>query len=273
MRTLYIVTLPTSFRYWTNELPQDLTDLEVIRISPSYVAEYDHNTGTWIAMDNVCDSKICTGKGKLFQEITLQRYINHKTGEVIETEMTEEDALKRLPASSNFAQDLKKKYEERDGALSENQLFWLMKLAGAAEQFFECDTSEIFDRLNKVKKLYVKHKEAGVNIVIYSNGKIWANEKELGQYVSAGLKIRDSCKADPEIIHKFLLVFAAEGIDNCLKRIGIRTGCCCYCGLMLTHEISIECGYGPTCAKNNDLPFPYEDYEKSLRNQRKRSQE
>jgi len=36
---------------------------------------------------------------------------------------------------------------------------------------------------------------------------------------------------------------------------GQRTGCCCFCGLVLTDGRSISAGYGPICAENWGLPW------------------
>ena len=189
------------------------------------------------------------------------KYINHKNGEVIDTDMEEEDALDLLPADSSFAMDLKRKYKEKKGELSESQLFWIMKLAAEVDELFPCDTTEMFEIL-KNGKISINFKELKIYLRIYPDGGITLNGKKFGKYTEKGLLVPGT--ADPEVINKFLLVFCKEGAAECFQRIGKKTGCCCYCGRMLTHEISIGVGYGPICAQKHSLPFQYEKYNASL---------
>jgi hypothetical protein len=50
-----------------------------------------------------------------------------------------------------------------------------------------------------------------------------------------------------------LTAFAADPAGVAAE-FGRRTGCCCFCAKDLTDPVSIEVGYGPTCARNYGLP-------------------
>lgn len=46
---------------------------------------------------------------------------------------------------------------------------------------------------------------------------------------------------------------------------GKDTGMCCFCATTLTHENSIEYGYGPICAERYGLPHTYEKKRKAVK--------
>lgn len=208
----------------------------------------------------------------------MDTYINHRNGETIETDLTAVQAIKLLPAGNDFAQDLAKKWKEQPNKMSENQMFWIFKLAeqqrSQEKNTFPCDTSEILEKLEK-GKLKVKYPDLGINMTLYPGGMIWLNGSKFGAYNEKGLVIfRDDLEGlDLDVVHKFLLIFAKEDFLNCMDRIGRVTGICCYCGITLTHEISKELGYGPICAEKHGRDFPYAEYERSLAAQRKRARE
>lgn len=192
----------------------------------------------------------------------MRRYENPKTGEVIETEMEEDYAVDNLPSDSEFARSLKRKYIE-DGPeyMSDAQIFWVMKLALQQEKFHKCETKEIFELLDK-GPLTVKFKTLGINLKIYKDGGIVLNGGRIGRYTKEGVYCQQGI--DPNVLENFILAFCKLGVKECMRRIGKRTGICCYCARELTHDISIGQGYGPVCADKFGLPFPHEEYQASL---------
>lgn len=47
--------------------------------------------------------------------------------------------------------------------------------------------------------------------------------------------------------------FAMRGVEY-LYEVGKQTGICCFCGRELSDPESVECGYGPVCARKYGLP-------------------
>ena len=199
--------------------------------------------------------------------MTLRTYVNLKTNDTIETELTETQLLQRLPEKNNFAQDLKEQYLQKNGNLSDTQLYWIAKLALEAADTYKCDTTELFKILQN-GPIKVKNLQAfgmTLNVKIYPNGVIWLNDAEVGKYLPDGLSIKGNM--DKELLNDFF-IFLARNTVKSLEHIGKKTGCCAFCGLTLTHEISIGLGRGPICSEKNGLDFPFADYEKSLREKR-----
>lgn len=193
-------------------------------------------------------------------------YINNKTGETIDTDMEEEDALDLLP-DTDFAQSLKKQYKEKDGALSETQKFWIMKLAMEREEHYPCETAELLKVLQNSDRITIKYKDLDIDLRLYQNGSIWYNGNRIGIYKSDGLRVKGTVPA--KVVNQFLLRFTREPPTECFDKIGKRTGICCYCGIELTHPISVELGRGPVCSDTHGLPFPWDRYRASLKEARK----
>lgn len=187
-------------------------------------------------------------------------YWNKKTGETIDTTMEAEELIDELPEDNKFAMSLRDNYL-KFGKLTETQWYWVAKLALSKPELYPCDTADIFNRLQH-GKLKIKYPSLNIDLTIAESGNVFSHGNFLCKYTDEGLVAGKS--VDAEIINKFLLVFCKEGVDNCMKRIAKVTGICCYCGIVLTHDISIECGYGPVCAENHSLPFPFAEYRKSI---------
>lgn len=191
-------------------------------------------------------------------------YINKKNGDTISTNIEEDDLLVEFKGiakdKGGFAASLLEQYEKK-GFLSEAQWYWVVKMVHEKDQLYICDTAEMFELL-KNGKLYVKFPELKIDMRIYESGIVVNNGKKIAKYTKDG--ILAPANTDPSVLNKFLLVFCKEGAKNCMQRLGKKTGVCCYCGIILTHDISIGMGYGPRCAEKHGLPFPMEEYNKSL---------
>lgn len=65
-------------------------------------------------------------------------------------------------------------------------------------------------------------------------------------------------RADVSASIPALLTALAQDPAGTAKAYGKLTGCCCFCGIQFSNDKSIALGYGPTCAKNYDLPYTAE---------------
>jgi hypothetical protein len=88
--------------------------------------------------------------------------------------------------------------------------------------------------------------------IIFSNGK---RPPEYVIYATINLEGTGEIRKNisPEI--KVLIRRLAEETSEVAGKNGRETGVCCFCGLTLTHAISLHHGYGPICASKYNLPW------------------
>jgi Family of unknown function (DUF6011) len=119
----------------------------------------------------------------------------------------------------------------------------------------------LFTSAPKMKALWLpdlKISRAGANssnpggLWIASDGG-WGESTYYGSIRADGtIRATKALAAEPELreLLKFLAALGTEAI----RRIGLATGRCCYCGKLLTDDNSVTLGYGPVCAKYHNLP-------------------
>ena len=166
---------------------------------------------------------------------------------------------------TDFGRSLRSTFENTD-QLSQTQWFWAVKIGIDKPQEICCKGQKVLDVVAK-GKIVIKYAELGIDLRIYPNGVIYYNGNNIGKYHPDKLSVKRNIPA--QILNQFLMEFVIGDPADCFTRIGKRTGVCCYCGIKLTHPISIEIGRGPICSENFGLPFPWEEYNKSLKKARK----
>lgn len=209
------------------------------------------------------------------------RRLRTDKGMEVETSLTDEEAT--LIVGSHFGEDefadrLYSDYRKFKG-LTHSKLPWLHRKAldFLAKEFGIEETvpmakggySRLFDLFNRAGNLQfptitfysedrdifqLVHKRAGAypEAINLSSGPKTQGGRFYGRVSRDG--VLHPTKYE---IPQFALAILAELMDDpekTMAKYGKRTGCCCMCDTLLTDEISLAFGYGPTCAKNYSLP-------------------
>lgn len=181
------------------------------------------------------------------------------------------EVLSNLPKKSEFAASLVSQFR-RKGDLSPRQWPWVHRLAGEATApriqldvagivslFTTAQSAGTGTRALKRPKLHLQDR-TGQTVVVYvrRDGDLGVGDgnypgKWFGRiYTDTGAfsKGRDCTDAVVDLLRDF----AANPLGMALAH-GKLTGHCCFCGLQLTDDRSVQQGYGPVCAKNWGLPW------------------
>lgn len=189
----------------------------------------------------------------------------------IQTPFSDDQALDICrKSSSDFGRDLAAKAGR---GLSQAQLFWVHKIA--------CDVSGQAPEPEKVRGLLpivemfqnamgsakaacvlrVLHNETDTLKIKpakkypgshYVVGGEWPDESYYGRITPDGEFIPSRLGTDEGVVAS-LRQFAANPKEQAF-RYGRVLGHCCFCGRLLTEQISIDLGYGPVCEKKWGLP-------------------
>lgn len=180
------------------------------------------------------------------------------------------EALGRKNKQSDFEASLISQFR-RKGDLSPRQWHWVHKLASEATaptvqldvqgivSLFKTAASDQNGRPLVRPKLHLQDATGQIVVVsVRRDGDLSVSDgnypgKWFGRiYTDTGAfsRARDCTDA----ILTLLQDFAANPLGMALAH-GKLTGHCCFCGLQLTDDRSVEKGYGPVCAKNWGLPW------------------
>lgn len=211
---------------------------------------------------------------------------NPKNNETINSGFSNEDAIAFLRnnmekvnnSSREFAKSL---CSYRVDRMSDTQLFWVHKLATAISHPAPQKQVRKVGDFDKVLQM-VRHaydtgaKRLKIRLILSDGRKIslcpfapkgelvavYINDPEVpyneyGRITPSGdlLPGRGKCKVDPEVF-EVIKRFAADPL-GVAKEYGNATGNCCFCGLELTVDRSVDLGWGPQCARKYGLEVPY----------------
>lgn len=222
----------------------------------------------------------------------LREIINPKDNTKILTPLSDDAAFKILNElkGNTFAQSLYGQWKDR--GLSKGQMFWAHKLA--LDEHNRRKPKDLFDRSakddpNKVDlghdvfnvlsgmfskaadqiqypkirfahgELQIKMTVAGdrakvpgsINVVDLNDRDTWYGRIVKGDVFEKGSR----CTA---AVVEFLKKFAADPVGEA-EAYGKLTGMCCFCHKELSHQSSMNRGYGPVCAERWGLEHHYED--------------
>ena len=90
-----------------------------------------------------------------------------------------------------------------------------------------------------------------INVVNLDDRDMWYGRIVKGDDFEKGRDCTDA-------VVEFLKKFSADPVGEAAAY-GKTTGNCCFCHKELTHQSSIEWGYGPICAEKWGLPHEYKD--------------
>jgi hypothetical protein len=175
-----------------------------------------------------------------------------------------------------FAKSLLSQWTSR-GWLSERQMPWAEKMVERAREAANpkpatttpaVDLSPLFGLFktamdNGMKRPRIRANPAGKEMSLSMASPTSSNPGHLyvkvedqyaGKITPQGEpKLARSCE-DPEAVTASLVALAADPVAFA-KAYGKQTGNCCFCGLLLTDQRSVDAGYGPICAEHYGLPW------------------
>lgn len=204
------------------------------------------------------------------------KLVNAKTDEVIESSLTNQEAVDMLKAKldSFYKKDFPQAMiEAGEKSPSEAQMFWLHKLAlqeSKPKQEPKCDIStegimKMFEKAKKhIKRPSIVLDFHGDEIKISLageasryKGQIMVASPEFGQAYYGRIDQNGKYFAgrdSDEKVTKFLISFASNPEEVAAEH-GRLTGKCCFCNRGLKDERSTSVGYGKTCAENYGLQW------------------
>jgi hypothetical protein len=207
-------------------------------------------------------------------------YQNTKNGSFVEAQMSDKEAvdvLKEKKQDNNFCMSLVKQSEQFRG-LSENQWFWVHKIANETVDRIENprkpaahlpNFKPVLDRgygAIKYPKLTIycgdfhlrfqlcgpASKTPGFVTVLRFFGKNVSEKEYLGKINLEG-DFWPAANLEDKIIRA--LEILNQDPESAAIQSGKISGNCAYCFKALTDERSLEVGYGPICAKTFRLPW------------------
>lgn len=196
----------------------------------------------------------------------MQNFRNPKTGEVIESGLTDEEVAERLSKkNAPFAQSL---YITR-WRWSESQRFWAHKLANEIQTvkpksefrtLYEA-LKPMFDKAAERLKyprvtfnfpdFVIKFSVAGKGAAVPGSITVTLNGMWMGRLTLDGLTTSKNCGDD---CIKWLEEFSKNPVKVIIDY-GKSSGFCCFCNTRLTDSRSVSVGYGPICAEHYRLPW------------------
>jgi len=170
-----------------------------------------------------------------------------------------------------FPQSLVAQFDRR-GFLSDKQWYWVEKLTSEnAESEKPGDYLRIVELLQRAQqhlkypKLWLDSKATGAlrlhlagprsrhhGQVQITDGAPYGENIYYGRISKAG-QLKASASVTPEI-REVLIALAGDPVGMTATH-GKATGNCCFCSKALSDARSLEAGYGPTCARNWQLPW------------------
>ena len=183
---------------------------------------------------------------------------NPKTGESIETRLSDTEAVELLKQRGN---DFGRKMAEAYPKVSQCQHFWLMKLASELRPVFSLPDGS-YDRLSRLflmafdhglKQPRIRYKTPEGTFRVELRGDrifVHCGHNRLGVVLQDGTF--DGIMSDRQ-----MLLFTTLCLDPITAAAlwGKKMNRCCFCGLELSDERSVAMGYGPICADNWGLPW------------------
>lgn len=166
--------------------------------------------------------------------------VNRKTGEELEVDITEQEAIAIVEKlSSEFAKSIVQQAKTK--GLTPAQAFWLYKLAKENKQLepilLLTNLQEFCSKANELTFDTFTLTTYRNEIVIRRGPITWGRIVENKFFPTA------KC---PEDVKLAMYVMSSDPMKY-LQESGRRTGRCCVCGLTLTNPTSIELGIGPIC--------------------------
>lgn len=170
----------------------------------------------------------------------MTTYMNPRNGDMLETEIPQQDALAKLATLQNdFAQSLCEQWRNRK-RLSDAQWYWVYKLAFPKVNKVQL-VSNLEEFCKRAEQLVFNWEHAGKVRVV--DGKVFSGHQFCGKLTGDVFEATENCP--PAIIQRITL-FAIDPM-RFLQSEGRRTGTCCVCGITLTNPESIALGIGPIC--------------------------
>lgn len=182
---------------------------------------------------------------------------NPKTGEVLESELSDYQAVK---VCSTIPGDFPRSLVERYPQISECQRFWLHKLAkdNVGEQFPAGSYDKVVHMFDVARKrlkypsIRFKTDEGTVRFDLTpSHVRIRCGARFVGRLFPDDRLVKSNMAERTYLLVKMMCVDPLKAAVLW----GIRTNRCCFCFQELTDERSVAAGYGPICASNWELPW------------------
>jgi len=178
-----------------------------------------------------------------------------------------------------ITRDIKSRFD-RWGSVSSRQVDLLRKLAGEAESKVTkiAEVQKISIKVPAIVALFKnaagKLKRPGLHFEVdgkpvkvqmagsgsrrpgdfsVTDGGSYGNSKFYG-WIDAETGAFEARDNAPDYVTEFLVKFDADPVAVATEH-HHATGNCCFCGIPLETAASLNHGYGPTCAKNWDLPY------------------
>lgn len=179
---------------------------------------------------------------------------NPKTGETIESALTDDEARAVCLNEGDFARDLAGRT-----SLSPAQRFWLHKMAG--EPLPAGSYTRLMTMFLKAVKAGLKYPdiicrtpEGTVRWQLGKDGQVWikCGQRSSGRITARNTLIRFRGMAP--LTYELTKVLCENPLAAA-RLWGQRTSRCCFCNLPLETPESVTAGYGPVCAENWGLPW------------------